>query len=234
MEQRTGGSMFKGLIKKFKLIKISLKHPGKGDSSTYMKFPKDYDFRGGRVLNLGCGTTTYTAPNVVNLDMFEGDGINCVCDLGKEKLPFKDGEFDFIIANMILEHVPNWFECFKECARVLKVGGIIEIWLPGDGGSSQLGYRDHINVINYCSFYGIRGTHRNNANSWEEEEKKHLGSVIDLKQYSPIELRTINEWWIYIWPVKIQLWMMDHLRNIIQEEGYRFIKLPPEEKNGKL
>lgn len=223
--------MFKGIIQKYKLIRQSLKHPGKGDSSTYVKYPPTWDFMGKRVLNLGCGTTTYNFPNVVNLDMFPGENINCVCDLSKGKLPFKDGEFDFIIANMILEHVPNWWEAFKECARVLKVGGVIEVWLPGDGGSSQLGYRDHINVINNCSFYGIRGSVRNNANSWEIEERKNLGATVDLQQLGHALFIPVNEWWIYIGSSKMQMWMMQHLRNIVQEICFKFVKLPPEEKN---
>lgn len=220
--------MFEGLKNKYNAVKYSIKNPGRSSSSTYVKYPADTEFLGSRVLNLGCGTTVYKFPNVVNLDMFNGDGIDCVCDLSKEKLPFKDGEFDFIIANMIFEHIPNWFECFKECARVLKVGGTMEIWLPGDGGSSQLGYRDHVNVINDFSFYGIRGTMRNHANSWEIEERKNLGDVVDLQMKRARAIKMMNFWWIQIMPQETQVWMANYLRNVVQEMGYEFIKLPKE------
>jgi SAM-dependent methyltransferase len=221
------GKVLKGLKDKINSVKYSIKNPGRTSSSTYVKYPPNYDFNGRKVLNLGCGTTVYKFKNVVNLDMFKGEGIDCVHNLTKP-LPFKDNEFDFIIANMILEHVPNWFECFKELARVLKVGGILEIWLPGDGGSSQLGYRDHINIINDFSFYGIRGTMRNYANSWEIEERKNLGRVVDLQMTRNRAVKMMNFWWIQIMPQNIQIWMANYLRNTVQELGYEFIKLPKE------
>jgi SAM-dependent methyltransferase len=146
-------------------------------------------------------------------------------DLSKTPLPFKDNEFDLIIANHILEHVPNWWECFKELARIVKVGGIIEVWLPGDGSYGQQGYRDHINVINFCSFAGIRGTFRNSANSWEIQDRENNGEVSNLAYASEIMIKPMNYWWIHIMSAKTQLWMMTHLRNVVQEQGYKFVKL---------
>ena len=224
--------MFKGLINKYKLVRHALKYPGKGNSSTYMKYPPNCNFDGKRVLNLGCGTTTYKFPNVVNLDMFEGKGIDFIWDLSKTPLPFKNNVFDFIIANHVLEHIPNWWECFKELARIIKVGGIIEIWVPGDGTTYQQGYRDHINIINHCSFTGVRGTFRNDANSWEIEERKKNKEVSDIAYIDKVGYKPLNLWWVHIMPVKLQLWIMEHLRNIIQEQCYKFIKLPGE-KDGK-
>lgn len=215
--------MFKGLVNRYKLVKDSIKNPGKGNSSTYTKYPPDFVFTD-RTLNLGCGTTVYKG-NVVNLDIFPGEGIDTVWDLSKTPLPFKDNEFDLIIANHILEHIPNWWECFKELARIVKVGGIIEVWLPGDGTSGQLGYRDHLNVINYCSFAGVRGTFRNYANSWEIEQRKLNGEIDNLSYASAIIFKPVNYWWIHIWPTKFQLWMMTVLRNVTQEQCYKFVKL---------
>jgi len=191
-----------------------------------MKYPKEYDFRGQDVLNVGCGNTTYPAKNVVNIDLYPVPGVDIAHDLSKP-LPFKDGAFDFIIANHILEHVPGWWNCFKELARVVKVGGVIEVWLPGDGGSSQLGYRDHINIINTCSFVGIRGTQRNYANAWEAQDRKELGHIKDLTNTYYVS-RLLDLWWIAIMPNAIQLWMATFLRNVIAESGWTFTKLPPE------
>lgn len=216
--------IFKNMKMRIKQIRNAIKNPGRMPSLTYVKYPKNHDFEGKRVLNLGCGSSTYPAKNVVNLDMYPHDGVNVVHDLSKTPLPFKDNEFDFIIANHILEHVPDWWECFKELARVVKVNGIIEIWLPGDGGTSQLGYRDHINTINHCSFTGIIGTNRNKANAWELEQRKTLGQVKNLAYASPIVYVPINHWWIYIMPNFIQMWIMQHLRNVIMEMEFKFIK----------
>ena len=204
-----------------------MKHPGRVTSITYSKYPKQHAFGGKKVLNLGCGTTTYPHPNVINLDAEAVDGVNLVWDLSKTPLPFEDNTFDFIIANHILEHVPNWWECFKELARIVKVGGTVEIWLPGDGNSSQLGYRDHINTINACSFVGVRGTYRNLANAWESLQRKQLGFVCDLNTVSFLH-NMMAYWWIAIWPQSVQVWMAVHLRNVVNEQGWKFKKLPPE------
>lgn len=37
-------------------------------------------------------------------------------------LPFKDGEFDLVIVQMVLHHVPEWQAALGELARVLKQG----------------------------------------------------------------------------------------------------------------
>jgi len=195
-------------------------------SLTYMKYPMGSAFKGQRVLNVGCGTSVYPVPNVVNMDKYPADGVNMRWDLSKTPYPFKDGEFDFIIANHILEHVDNWWDCFRELARVVRVGGKVEVWLPGDGGSSQLGYRDHINTINHCSFAGIRGTWRNEANAWELGELKKTGDIKDLKMTGSIT-RVIDYWWIQLLPVSVLNWCIRHLRNVSSEHGWFFEKLPP-------
>jgi len=207
----------------FTMIRLSIKHPGIHDSSTYAKYPREETFRGDKVLNLGCGSSVYPAENVVNLDYLPGDEIDVICDLGKGKLPFKDNEFNLVLANMVLEHVPNWWDCFKEMARVVKPGGMIEVWLPGDGGSSQLGYRDHINIINAFSFGGIDNGMRNMANIWEVEDRKNIGEVKNLKLVSYLT-RMKMYWWLQILPQKGKLWMADHLRNVVDEHGFIFIK----------
>jgi len=219
--------IYKNLLQKYRDVRFTLEHPGRGGTITYFKYPKEEGFIGRRVLNLGCGNTVYPSPNVVNIDAFKVPGVNVVHDLNKMPLPFKDNEFDLIIANHILEHLPNWWECFKELARIIKVGGTIEVWIPGDGCSSQLGYRDHVNTLNICSFAGIRGTRRNFANAWEQLELQKLGPIKDvLNKYQFFKMA--HFWWIAILPDIIQMWMANHLRNVVSEQGFVFVKLKPE------
>jgi SAM-dependent methyltransferase len=60
-------------------------------------------------------------------------------DLRSDALPFDDDLFDLVVASHILEHLPNYLECFAELVRVTKPGGILYIetpserslWLPG-------------------------------------------------------------------------------------------------------
>lgn len=208
-------------------------NPQQQPSHTYQKYPEGSRFPGKKVLNVGCGTSIYPVPNVINTDLYPVSGVDLALDLSKPPFPFKDNEFDLILANHVLEHVPNWWECFKELARIVKVGGIIEVWLPGDGGSSQLGFRDHINTINHCSFVGIRGTWRNKANAWELQELTKSGHIKDLK-IQKCHSRVVDYWWLQLLSESALNWCTRHLRNIVVEHGWYFEKLPPlgESKNG--
>jgi len=47
-----------------------------------------------------------------------------------ENMSFPDNQLDLIISNDVFEHVPNPPKAFAECARVLKVGGIMLATIP--------------------------------------------------------------------------------------------------------
>ena len=58
-----------------------------------------------------------------------GTGTNtCVYD-GK-KIPFSDGEFDYVFSTEVMEHVPEPKEFLNEIYRVLKPGGILIMTVP--------------------------------------------------------------------------------------------------------
>lgn len=42
-----------------------------------------------------------------------------------EALPWPDASFDVCLVPELLEHVPNWWDCLSELARILKPGGIL-------------------------------------------------------------------------------------------------------------
>lgn len=46
------------------------------------------------------------------------------------KLSFSDASLDLIISNDVFEHIPNPGKAFAECARVLKVGGLMLTTIP--------------------------------------------------------------------------------------------------------
>jgi len=41
------------------------------------------------------------------------------------KLPFRNNSYDMIVLLATLEHIPDYVCCLRECARVLKPGGIL-------------------------------------------------------------------------------------------------------------
>jgi glycosyltransferase involved in cell wall biosynthesis len=47
-----------------------------------------------------------------------------------ENLSFSDAALDLIVSNDVFEHVPNPARAFEECARVLKVGGVMLATIP--------------------------------------------------------------------------------------------------------
>jgi len=191
-------------------------------SSTYVKYPPNSTFNGKKVLNVGCGGCTYKAPNVVNADLHPGKGVNVVCDLSKP-LPFADNTFDLIIANHVLEHVPGWWDCFKELARVTAPNGNIEVWVPTVASDGAFVYRDHINYMNVESFFGTKGFSRPGTNL------DAVGVVAHSDVLQEVELvvscrRPMMEWWIWFAPDWALTWMATYLRNVISEEGYFFKK----------
>ena len=193
-------------------------------SQTYFKYPPNSTFEGRKVLNLGCGLSVYKAPNVTNLDYAMNDGINVVHDLSTTPLPFEDESFDYIIANHVLEHIPSWFECFKETCRILKPNGTIEIWVPPISSDSAFSFRDHINRIGTESFTGVGRFRRGGTNLMAENECKEISPVasVDMTWRG---YRAILTWWILFLPESIVEWMACHLRNIVSEEGFKFTKV---------
>lgn len=95
-------------------------------------------------LNVGCGTdikvnTKGTASREeldlqqfewINLDARDLPGVDVVSDA--RTLPFEDGHFDFLLAQDILEHIPqeDTTTTLQEWQRVLAPGGVIEIRVP--------------------------------------------------------------------------------------------------------
>ena len=88
-----------------------------------------------KTLNIGCGTRTYTeypeGYKCINIDERNLAGVNMIADVS-ELLPFKDGEFHYILASDIIEHFPlaQIPEILNEWNRILATGCIIEFKLP--------------------------------------------------------------------------------------------------------
>ena len=213
--------------KQYRHCKTMLHVPtGALPSETYLKYRKESTFNGSRVLNIGCGRCVFPAPNVTNMDLVAHDGVNIAWDLSKTPLPLESDSFDFIIANHVMEHIPNWFDCFKELARVLKPGGRLEVWIPPVSSDSAFTYRDHINWIGLNSFAGCATFKRAGTNlaAAKEFDSDEFGEV---KRLCVIEnsYRPIVKWWTILAPQWLLNFYATHLRNVISEEGFIFTKI---------
>ena len=100
-----------------------------------------------RVLDVGTGTAQITiefCQRPVNVDMVAIDlavemlllaeqnirdaglhGSILLKHVDAKKLPFGDGEFDWVISNSIVHHIPEPIDCLREMQRVLKPGGLL-------------------------------------------------------------------------------------------------------------
>lgn len=87
-----------------------------------------------KTLVLGAGkqssATLQYAGEVVTVDIVKESSPTVVHDLSVFPWPFEDGTFDNVIAEHILEHLPNVLDAVKEIARVSKQGGTVLIAVP--------------------------------------------------------------------------------------------------------
>lgn len=112
----------------------------------------------GKGLDIGCGSEKISE-NCIGIDLF-GKG-----EIGKygnqkgkiskadikasgDKLPFKDNEFDFLVAKHNLEHYENPEKTLIEWERVLKKGGKIGVIVPDEKYVNTKG----LDPTHYCSF----------------------------------------------------------------------------------
>ncbi len=78
-------------------------------------------------LNLGCGIDI--KPGWINLDSAALAGVDVVHNIEKLPLPFSDNEFDYILAQDVLEHV-DYMPILKDLHRILKHNGTLAVRVP--------------------------------------------------------------------------------------------------------
>jgi SAM-dependent methyltransferase len=158
------------------------------------------------------------------VDAFENCKPDVLWDLNETPLPFDDDSVDLIKAKHVFEHLKpdRWWSTFYDCARILKVGGVLERRCPHDSSSSAATYRDHNHVLTLFSFHGTKDT-ASGGNAWAE--------LVDpvpmkLKRYELVPFQQ------YTWMLKLP-WLLNfcaqHLRNFIWEQGFFYEKFDPKE-----
>ena len=108
----------------------------------------------GRGLDLGCGDgkltgviLSWTGPRLlvgVDPDPFETGAAyktglyEAVHTAPGHAIPELDGSFDFVIANSVLEHIPDLEPVLREVGRLLRPGGTFLFTVPGPGFRTNL------------------------------------------------------------------------------------------------
>jgi SAM-dependent methyltransferase len=112
----------------------------------------------GALVDVGCGDKPYEAifaPYVrryVGVELEDTYATSANATKGKadvlysgDKLPFGDGEFDTVLCNQVVEHVPDPEALFRELTRVLRKGGRLIVTVP-------FSYRIHSEPTDYHRF----------------------------------------------------------------------------------
>ncbi|MCA9478560.1 MAG: methyltransferase domain-containing protein [Nanoarchaeota archaeon] len=108
-------------------------------------------------LNLGCGTDHMKG--WLNVDYKDLPEVDKVMDLNKFPYDFKSNSVDYIYMDHVLAHLKYPNKTIKECHRILKKGGILEIKVPHFScHTAYLGeLRPHI--YSYNAFYRFSPKH---------------------------------------------------------------------------
>lgn len=126
-------------------------------------------------LNLGCGTDI--KKGWINLDNSVLTGVDVKHNILKFPYPFKNNEFDYILASHILEHFypEEITKIMNELHRIIKKDGILEIRVPYYNSPNNFQVLDHKTQFEFESFNQFRGKGFNcslGKKEWQIFEKK--------------------------------------------------------------
>ena len=107
------------------------------------------------MLNLNFGAGTSRKADYINVDYYTDADIKV--DLSKP-LPWQDNEVDNIIAVHVIEHFTRaeWENASKEWVRILKPGGVIEIYCPDILAVAKSFVRDPDDKYTMMQIYGLQ------------------------------------------------------------------------------
>lgn len=129
-------------------------------------------------LNLGCGAD-YRA-GWINVDKNDVMRCDVLADLSV-KLPFPDEAADEIVANHLIEHLPDLVTFMNECHRVLVPGG--KLYLEFPKADTDYFWQDPTHVRSYTAntftiyFMGLTGMY--GIRAWSGAEVRQADSIIN-------------------------------------------------------
>lgn len=106
-----------------------------------------------KILDVGCGTNKHAG--AIGLDYNPRTNADVIHDLGKTPYPFADDEFDLVVSNHVVEHVPDVMAFVTELYRVTKNGGTIRLLTPhytNPDWANDPTHRNHFNSYSFNTF----------------------------------------------------------------------------------
>lgn len=134
---------------------------------------------GKKILDVGCGRNK--TPGAIGLDSNSRTDADVIHDLGDLPYPFADDEFDEVIGNHVIEHVPDVMAFVSELYRVTRPGGRIKILTPHYSNPDWPNDPTHRNHLNSYSFnYFIEDPARRNFPFYTDVQLKPLRTHVSL------------------------------------------------------
>lgn len=174
-----------------------------------------------KILDVGCGANK--TEGAIGLDNNPRTNADVIHDLGELPYPFPDNDFDLVVSNHVVEHVPDVMAFITELYRVTRAGGRIKLLTPhytNPDWANDPTHRNHINSYTFNTFLAGRqvfdfytdvqlkpvSCHVSLLNLW-----RMLGIqfVVNLDQKAP-NLRFLRKFWEH------------YLSNIIRGKELRF------------
>lgn len=106
-----------------------------------------------KILDVGCGANKYEG--AIGLDKNPGTAADVIHDLGDLPYPFPDNEFDLVVSNHVVEHVPDVMAFVTELYRITKPGGRIRLVTPhytNADWATDPTHRNHLNSFSFDTF----------------------------------------------------------------------------------
>ena len=110
-----------------------------------------------KILDVGCGANKYEG--AIGLDNNPRTAADVIHDLGDIPYPFADDEFDMIVSNHVVEHVPDVMAFISELHRITRPGGTIRLLTPhytNPDWANDPTHRNHINSYTFNTFMAGR------------------------------------------------------------------------------
>ncbi len=134
---------------------------------------------GRKILDVGCGRNKQ--PGAIGLDSNARTDADVIHDLGSLPYPFADDEFDEVIGNHVIEHVPDVMAFVSELYRITRPGGRIRILTPHYSNPDWPNDPTHRNHLNSYSFnYFVEDPRRRNFPYYTDVQLKPLRTHVSL------------------------------------------------------
>lgn len=167
------------------------------------------------ILNLGCGPNL--VPTWVNVDYDPWFKPDVEWDLNQYPWPWDSMSVDGICASHIFEHLDDWWTAFKECVRILKPFGHLEVHVPDFMDTQALTPRGHKSIISIISFSGVRGVQNEWRKNYPDFHFPALELPVRLVSY---ERKMFHKYhWMPKWLKKI---CANNFHNFVEEQRFYF------------